>query len=226
LKEKNLILNVIKIGGSLAQNPKALRTLCQKLSILAKEHSIVIVPGGGQFADCVRGTYKQFMLSETSTHYMAILGMDQYGWMLADLISNSQIAENLKSVNNAGAGLVVFLPSNLMRADEELPKSWEVTSDSIAVYIAEKLGTKNVLLLKDVEGIFTEDPRINPQAKLFEHLTIKELAEMENKTCTDAYLPKLLDTLKMDCHIINGLYPNRVETALNKQKTIGTIISP
>jgi len=106
-----------------------------------------------------------------------------------------------------------------------LPNSWEVTSDSIAAYIAEKLEAANLLLIKDVDGIFTDDPKKNTHSELFEQLTIKALIDMENKNCTDSYLPKILKTLKINCHIINGSYPDRLETTLNKQKTIGTTIS-
>jgi len=221
-----MALNVIKIGGSLSQNPETLRELCQKISLLANKHRIIIIPGGGKFADCVRETDKQFSLTETTAHHMAILGMNQYGLLLADLIPNSQTIDTLEEAKNIKKGLAIFLPSKIMTQNEELPKSWEVTSDSITVYIAKKLETNKILLIKDVDGIFTNDPKKNTNPKLFKHLTIEELTEMKNKTCIDTYLPKLLKTLKIDCHIINGHHPNRIETTLNKQKTTSTIISP
>lgn len=160
---------------------------------------------------------------------MAILGMDQYGLLLADLMThNSYIVDNLEDIKKTKKGLVtIFLPSKFMTTikNEELPKSWEVTSDTITAYIAKKLETKKVLLIKTVDGIFTDNPKKEKQ-RLLEHLTIKELSKKKNNTCLDTYLPELLKTFKIDCHIVNGLYPDRVETALNKQKTIGTIISP
>jgi aspartokinase-like uncharacterized kinase len=218
-------LSVIKIGGSLSQKPKALRALCQKLSLLANKHHIVVVPGGGKFVDCIREADKQYTLSDATAHHMAILGMDQYGLLLADLTPNSHAIDNLEGVKNVRTGLAVFLPSKFMLSHEELPKSWEVTSDTIAAYIAKKLVAKKLLLIKDVDGIFTDTPKRNTQTKLLEHITAKELSDMKNKTCVDTYLPKLLNTLKIDCHIINGFHPSRVETALNMQKIKGTVIS-
>ena len=221
-----MTLNVVKIGGSLSQNSKALRTLCQKLSVLASKHRIIVVPGGGKFADCVREAYKQFSLSDVAAHRMAILGMDQYGLLLADLTSNSRIIDNIEEIKKVKS-LAVFLPSKFMTLPcGELPNSWEVTSDSIATYIAKKFEAKKLLLIKDVDGIFTDDPKKNTHTELFEHITTKELVKMKNKTCVDTYLPELLNALKIDCHIVNGFYPARVEAALNKQKTIGTKISP
>ncbi|MDR0460643.1 MAG: delta 1-pyrroline-5-carboxylate synthetase [Nitrososphaerota archaeon] len=229
-----MTVNVVKVGGSLSQNPKALRSLCQKLSFLADKHCIVVVPGGGKFADCVRAADREFTLSAKTAHHMAILGMDQYGLLLSNLIKpNSHVVNSLEKTKKAKTGIAtVFLPSKFIisKDEKELPKSWEVTSDSIAAYIAKKLGAKKVLLLKTVDGIYTDKPKKETQtsttAKLLGHLTIEELLERENRTCVDPYLPKLLKTLKIDCNIINGLYPDRVETALNKQKVIGTVISP
>jgi aspartokinase-like uncharacterized kinase len=184
-----------------------------------------VVPGGGKFAQCVREADEQFSLSETTAHHMAILGMDQYGLLLADLMPNCQIAINIREVKNAICSLIVFLPSKFMHLKEGLPNSWEVTSDSIAAYIAEKLEATKLLLIKNVDGIFTGDPKKNAQTKLLEHLTVEELAKMENNTCTDLYLPKLLTAYKINCHIVNGFYPGRIKSTLNKQKTTGTIIS-
>jgi aspartokinase-like uncharacterized kinase len=223
-------VNIVKVGGSLAQNPEALRVLCQKLGYLSSKHQIVIIPGGGKFADKVREADKQFTLSAATSHHMAILAMEQYGLLLTDLIStNSKIVDSLETAKKARMGLVtVFLPSKLISIleEEELPKSWEVTSDSIAAYIAKKLEAEKLLLIKDVDGIFTDDPKQKNPVKLFEHLTTKELDVLKNKTCVDAYFPKLFKTLKIDCHIVNGFYPDRIEAVLNKQKTLNTIISP
>lgn len=218
-------LNVVKIGGSLSQNPKALRALCQKLSLLSSKHKIVIIPGGGKFADCVREADKQFTLSAATAHRMAILGMTQYGLLLSELIPNSQVIDQLEEIKKNSLYAEVFLPSKTISLEKNLPNSWEVTSDSIAAYIAEQLEAEKILLIKDVDGIFTDNPKKNTHAKLLEHITIEELLEMKNKTCIDPYLPKLLRTLKINCHIINGLHPDRVEAAVNKQKTMGTVIS-
>ncbi|MCL2642349.1 MAG: hypothetical protein FWD52_02365 [Candidatus Bathyarchaeota archaeon] len=233
------MLNVIKIGGSLAQNPQTLQALCQKLNTLSNKHQIVIVPGGGKFADCVREADKQFTLSKTTSHHMAILAMNQYGLLLADLMKpNSQTTDNLKTAKTKTHTdlITIFLPSKLLTQNNtknkkdnkegELPNSWEVTSDTIAAYIAKKLDAKKLVLIKNVDGIFTDNPKKEKQPKLIEHLTTKELFEKKNNTCTDTHLPNILKTLKINCHIINGLYPNRIETTLNKQKTTGTIISP
>ena len=163
---------VVKVGGSLTQKPEALKALCQRLSLIAENHRIVVVPGGAKFADCVRELYQQFSLSERAAHRMAILGMDQYGLLLSELMPTCLVTDSLIETRVAtNGGLVVFLPSRFMFMDDGLPNSWDVTSDSIAAYIAGKIWAERLLLVKDVDGVYTEDPKGNPKAKLLPHLT-------------------------------------------------------
>ena len=89
---------VVKIGGSLALYPEKLRILCSKLSAVSKKQNILLVPGGGEFADVVTDVDKRFSLSGSVSHQMAILGMDQYGLLLSDLISNSKVINQLEQV--------------------------------------------------------------------------------------------------------------------------------
>ena len=47
-------LKVIKIGGGLATVPGALDRVCRAIAVAGFRHSILVVPGGGPFADTVR----------------------------------------------------------------------------------------------------------------------------------------------------------------------------
>jgi 5-(aminomethyl)-3-furanmethanol phosphate kinase len=216
---------VVRIGGSMSMKPEALKTLCKRLSEFAENQRIVVVPGGAEFADCVRELDKQFSVSDKIVHRMAIMGMDQYGLLLSGLIPNCLVTDSLIEARAATNGLVaVFLPSRFMFMDNGLPNSWDVTSDSIAAYIASKLNAERLLLVKDVDGIYMGDPQEVSKVKLVSQLTPEELSKLNN-TCVDAYLPKLLFMIRLPCFVVNGLYPERVEAALSGQNTVGTLIS-
>ena len=217
---------VIKIGGSLAFQPERLRALCTKISEYSKKHRLIVVPGGGEFADVVRTLDKRFSLSCSVTHKMAVLGMDQYGLMLSDLIPNSAKARKLEEVEyflDQGK-LPVFLPSNLLFSEDPLENSWEVTSDSIAVYLADRMHVQKLLLVTDVDGVYTADPKANPDSKLIKKLSASELLAMNARTSVDKFLPELLLKLPVDCFVVNGLFPQRVEAVLKGQDTIYTLI--
>jgi len=217
---------VIKVGGSLAEDPAALRALCNKLSEIAKKHRIVVVPGGGKFADVVREFDRRYALSPEISHRMAILGMDQFGLLLSQIIPNSCATYLLNDAKQLSEIRVVpiFLPSRLMFQDGPLEHSWDVTSDSIAAYIASRLNADKVILVTDVDGIFTSDPKKHSDAKLVKELSASELLKVGQRTSVDKFLPKLLLETQLYCYVVNGKYPERIEAILAGQHTICTIV--
>lgn len=219
-------ITIVKVGGSLSENPEKLKALCAKLRELAKKHALVVVPGGGEFADVARDLDRRFSLSSTAAHRMAILGMDQYGLLLSDLTLTSHVADSFEDVADAGFGkLIVFLPSKLLLNEDSLENSWDVTSDSIAAYIACRLNASQLLLVTDVDGVYTNDPKIDADAKLIKKLTPKQLLGMNRRTSVDLHLPKLLLKSKIECIVVNGLFPERIEAILAGKEAVCTVIS-
>jgi aspartokinase-like uncharacterized kinase len=218
---------VIKIGGSLAEDPERLRALCAKLSDFAKKYAIVVVPGGGRFADVVRDFDKRFTLSSVVSHRMAILGMNQFGLLLSQIIPNSCATYLLSDAKQLSEIRVVpiFLPSRLMFKEDPLENSWNVTSDSIAAYVASRLHAAKVLLVTDVDGIFTEDPRKHADAVLIERLSAEDLLKLNRRTSVDRYLPKLLLDMQVDCYVVNGKNPERIKAILAGQQATCTLIA-
>jgi 5-(aminomethyl)-3-furanmethanol phosphate kinase len=223
-----MITSVIKVGGSLALLPKELRSLCKKLSDLSKQHELVIIPGGGEFADIVRLLDKRFSLSPQICHKMAILGMEQFGFLLSDLIPNSYVFNTLGDLKKVlkSDKLPIFLPSTFMQHENPLKNSWEVTSDSIAVYIASRLDAAKVLLVTDVDGVFTNDPKKFPHAKLINKLSAKQLFGLNERTSVDQFLPKIILEKQLKCYVLNGCYPVRIEAVLDSIATVCTLITP
>jgi aspartokinase-like uncharacterized kinase len=218
---------VIKIGGSLAEDPERLRALCTKLSEFAKKYAIIVVPGGGRFADVVRDFDQRFTLSSGISHRMAILGMDQFGLLLSQIIPNSCATYLLNDAKQLSEIRVVpiFLPSRLMFKEDPLENSWDVTSDSIAAYVASRLHVAKVLLVTDVDGIFTKDPRKHADATLIEKLSAEELLKLNKRTSVDSFLPKLLLDVQVDCYVVNGKHPERIEAILTGQQATCTLIA-
>lgn len=207
---------VVKLGGSLSRNPSALEALCLKLSALTSSHQFVIVPGGGPFADEVRIHYKVFNLSDPAAHKMAILAMSQYGLLIADITPKAcpvYRVEECFEVCQKGF-LPVLIPHRLLELEDPFPPSWAVTSDSIAVYFAQLLKAKKLILVKDVDGIY------NGQGRLMKTVDLNWLRK--NRSCLDEYFPKISEGLQMKCYIVNGFKPQRVERVLRGSKTICT----
>lgn len=217
---------IVKVGGSLAAYPEKLKTLCIKLSDLSKKHSLIIVPGGGEFADVTRSMDEKFSLSCRVSHRMAILGMDQYGLLLSDLTPQSKTVTKLGEIKRVidSSRLPIFLPSDIFFKEDPLENSWDFTSDSIATYIAGQLQSSKVLLVTDVDGVYTNNPKITPEAKLIKSLSASQLLSMNTRTSVDKALPKLLLKASIGCFVVNGLFPERIAAILDGRETVCTLI--
>ncbi|HEX6435131.1 MAG TPA: hypothetical protein VFZ87_12860 [Gemmatimonadales bacterium] len=145
-------ISVVKIGGGLAAIPNALERVCRAVEEASRAGCVVVVPGGGPFADTVREFDHERGLSATAAHWMALLAMDQYAFALADRMPGAVLLDDSGSVLEvlAQGKLAVLAPSRWMRAADVLPHSWEVTSDSVAAFIAGALGATRLILIKPV----------------------------------------------------------------------------
>ena len=145
---------VLKVGGRLASDPVVLRRVAEVIGRLGVEVPLVIVPGGGPFADTVRDVDDRYALPASAAHWMAILGMDQYAHLLAALIPGSEVVVDQGGIMaTIDRGVIpVLAPSQWLSAADEVPHSWDVTSDSLAAYLAMLLGAERLVLVKAVEG--------------------------------------------------------------------------
>ena len=152
--ERHPELAVVKVGGALATKPELLPRLGEALLRASRRHRLVVVPGGGPFADQVRAFDRTNKLSADAAHWMAILGMDQYAFALCEVISESRLVDDRAGMLAAHAeGRVpVLAPARWLRATDELPHTWDVTSDSLAAYLATLLGADQLVLIKPVAG--------------------------------------------------------------------------
>ena len=187
---------VVKLGGSLYNHVPDLVPV-----LLASDRPLFIVPGGGMFTDAVRKSN----VDDESAHWMAIASMDQYGWFIA---SQGITTTALLQVPDR---LVVFLPYCSMRQHDPLPHSWDVTSDSIAAWIADFLGL-DLLLLKSVDGIL-ENGSLMKQVKI----------PVKTEVVDPFFIPFILEkTIKTT--IINGSRIDRVEKFLKGKIVSGSRI--
>ncbi len=217
---------VIKVGGSLASYPAVLRAMCAELTKNAERRKLLIVPGGGEFADTVRTADAKFGLNPQVSHKMAVLGMDQFGLLLSNLISRSRVAFSLSVVEGlSGSGhSVILLPSRLVFRARSLPSSWDVTSDSIAAYVAGRLSARKLILVTDVDGVFSANPKSDVRTDLVNEVSASGLKELGARTSVDVFLPTMLLRFGLDCFVVNGCFPERVAQLLAGENAVCTHI--
>ena len=201
---------IIKLGGSLIEIG---RDIIQVLRVCAekKDITILLIPGGGPFAEVVRTVSVEESLTEEAAHWMAVFAMHQYGLFLAN--DELPVVESLDGIEGH---LCIIQPYQILKADDCLPHTWDVTSDTIAAFVANKIGEKTFIKLTDVDGI------MNEKGHLIERIHVKEMFKKEKKGCVDAELPGFLMQNKMSCTIVNGNFPSRIIDVIEEKETICT----
>jgi hypothetical protein len=177
---------IVKVGGSLYNQIPDIAPI-----LIASDRPLFLIPGGGPFADLVR----QVRVNNDAAHWMAIAAMEQYGWFISSfgILTTDRIAVPLTTT--------LLLPYRCLRLTDILPHTWDVTSDTIAAWVAGTLHL-DLLLLKSIDGIF-----IN--GILQEQVN----GPVESDIVDPCLIPFVIkNTVKTT--IINGSQPDRVEKYL------------
>ncbi len=142
---RNLV--VIKIGGSLCADPR-LRLWLDAIGKIAS--TLIIVPGGGPFADAVRRAQPAMGFSDKAAHVMAMLGMDQNAHAFCDLNKRFSICHSADDFEEAWVRrlIPVWAPSQLAGNHDEVAQTWDMTSDSLAAWLAGEMGARLITLVK------------------------------------------------------------------------------
>lgn len=141
---------VVKLGGSLIGGP-ALPAWLAALDGLSGRARIVIVAGGGPFADAVRDAQTSLRIDDATAHAMAILGMRQFALAIAALAPGRPAGLlTLDALGGRGddAGLVVWDPLDPLLVASGIPADWTATSDSIAAWLGRYIEATGTVLVK------------------------------------------------------------------------------
>jgi aspartokinase-like uncharacterized kinase len=145
---------VVKVGGALLSLTGALDRAARAIESAARTAGILVVPGGGPFADAVRRADHDHPLGDDAAHWMAILGMEQYAHLLATRIEGARLVAGPEASRAAivAGQIPILAPYAWLRAVDPLSHSWEVTSDSIAAWVAGAVGARRLMLIKAAGG--------------------------------------------------------------------------
>lgn len=143
------ITAVVKLGGSLAEAMELPRWL---RACAAARGQVVIVPGGGPYADAVRRAQSTWGFPDVQAHAMAVTAMEQFGSQLLAMQPALRGGDSVRSLRACADGgeTAVWMARCMVLADPSITQDWNMTSDSLAAWLAWRLDVGRLFLVKSV----------------------------------------------------------------------------
>jgi 5-(aminomethyl)-3-furanmethanol phosphate kinase len=141
---------VIKLGGSLAFSHNLPQWIAACAACAGR---VIIVPGGGPFADAVRSAQSRMAFDDRAAHEMAVLAMEQYGRALASRNALLALADSADAIQRClgRQHVPVWMPARMVFDGPDIAPSWDITSDSLAAWLSGSIGAARLFLVKSVE---------------------------------------------------------------------------
>ncbi|WOD15330.1 amino acid kinase family protein [Paraburkholderia kirstenboschensis] len=139
---------VVKIGGSLSHEPALRQWLIELCEVGGGR--VVIVPGGGDFADKVRQYQSEWSFDDLAAHNMCLLAMTQYALLMQGVLPELVLASSEAKIRRAlrDGHVAVWVPTALMRDTPDAMSNWDTTSDSLAAWLSTMLNAERLIVVK------------------------------------------------------------------------------
>jgi aspartokinase-like uncharacterized kinase len=151
-------ITLVKVGGSLLDWPELPAQLARFLDGRRADSPVsrhVLLCGGGPFVDSIRRLDRVHHLGDDIAHRLAIQAMDLASAVLLCMLPGAMGVDRVESLGGEWSRdeIPLLLPSAILDELEKtqsspLPPTWDVTSDTIAAWIAGRLKADSLVLLK------------------------------------------------------------------------------
>jgi len=256
---------VLKIGGSvitdkdgdLAAKTEVINRLAEEVA-KANVKNLIVVHGGGSFGHPtaekhgIKGGFTQdgqrIGFAETH-HVMTVLNglvMDAFVWHEIPAVSitpsSCVITDNgrIKQFEDAALRMLMkmqFTP--VLYGDTTVDEKLGFTvlsGDQIVTHLALKFNASKIIMGVDTDGLYDADPKVDKNAKQYQHLTLRELGTIQGRLAkptvadvTGGMFGKVKELIPavekgIPILIVNGCKPNQIYRALSGEKVEGTVI--
>jgi molybdenum storage protein len=230
--------NVVKIGAQslIDRGRSAVFPVVEELGANAAEHQLIIGVGAGTRA---RHMYDLTSKLGLPTGLMATLASgvsEQNAMMIAALMARYDAVRLAKSEFTqlpmclaAGSPVIVTgsPPYHWWEPPPSVGRLPEYRTDSGVYLIAEAFGARSMIYLKDEDGLYTDDPKKNPDATFIPRISVRDLIARDfDELVIERKVLEMMVFARWarEIQIVNALIPGNVTRALNGEH-VGTIIT-
>jgi molybdenum storage protein len=231
-------LNVIQIGGLsiMDRGHTAVLPLLDEIIANQEKHTQVVGVGPGVRARHILSVGLDLGLPTGALATLAAKSSAQNAYMVSCLLASHGfvyleapfIVQLLPAMLAAARGAVFngIPPYDLWEHPPAVGKIPPHGSDAGSYLVGEVFGARSVILLKDVDGLYSADPKTHPDARFIPEISAVELIRMELPTLPiEPVVLELLTRAKLakSVRIVNGLVPGNLTRALAGEP-VGTLI--
>ncbi len=217
-------------GGAVGVDPDVVQTVARQITEVVRTGvQVSVVIGGGNF---FRGAeLQQRGMDRDRADYMAMLGTVMNCLALQDFLEKQGIDTRVQTAITMGQVAEAYIPR---RAERHLEKGRVVifaagvgmpyfSTDTAAAQRALEIGCEVVLMAKAVDGVYTADPRKDPTATMYHHISHREVLERGLKVADATAFSLCMDN-NMPILVFNLLTEGNIARAVRGEK-IGTLVS-
>ena len=229
-------------GGKVGVDADIVRGIAEQLAeVVAKGTQVAVVMGGGNF---FRGAELHDRgMDRARADYMGMLGTVMNCLALQDFLEREHgVDTRVQTAITMGQVAEAYIPR---RAIRHLEKGRVVifgagvgmpffSTDTAGAQRALEIGAEVLLLAKGVDGVFTADPRIDPDAKLYDEITHREVLEQGLKVadatafslCMDNQMPIIVFNLLTEGNIARAVRGERIGTLVSTPERVESGVRP
>ena len=216
-------------GGKVGIDPDVVENVARQIAEVSRQGiEIAVVIGGGNF---FRGAeLSQRGMDRARSDYMGMLGTVMNSLALQDFLKQQGVDCRVQTSINMAQIAEPYLP---LRADRHLEKGRVVifgagmgmpyfSTDTTAAQRALEIGAEVLFLAKAVDGVYSDDPRTNPDAELYSEITPREVIEKGLKVADATAFSLCMDN-DMPILVFNLLEERNIARAAGGE-VIGTLV--
>jgi molybdenum storage protein len=229
--------NVVKIGGQsiMDRGRKAVRPVVDEIVANLPKHKMILGTGAGTRA---RHVYSLAIDLGLPVGVLTVLGT-AVAWQNAQMLQYLLAAHGIAFLEPEGfpslahylmeRGAVIcqgMPPYKLWEQNPEVGRIPPQRTDTGCFLMAEVLGARKMIYVKDEDGLFTADPKKDPHATHIPRISVQDLLQrdFDDLIVERAVLQLMLNARNLkEIQFVNGLKPGQLSAALDGQP-VGTII--
>ncbi|MDG6243108.1 MAG: UMP kinase [Methanolobus sp.] len=218
------MLIILSVGGSILAKelkPDSFLVYADALKELSKEHDLVVVTGGGVAARDYISVARSAGANEVECDYIGIDITRLNARLLISALGDAAYPEPPRDYKQAQE---VLTSGKIVVMGGVIPGQ---TTDAVAAILTEYLRADLLVIATAVDGVYSADPRKDPNAVKYETMTAKQLVntvittEMKagSKSPVDPLAAKIIERCNIETIVMEGSDPQNVLRVISEEKS-------